>query len=131
VMMPRHAFESVVDNLVSNAVRYVQARGQIVVTLAQQPNQSVKLSVSDDGPGISADEHKTIFERFRRGADVTAVGSGLGLAIAASAALQFGARINVGKGLDGRGVSFSLEWHPQFPQQADDAWKSVTKFMPT
>jgi two-component system, OmpR family, sensor histidine kinase QseC len=116
VMMPRHAFESVVDNLVSNAVRYVQAGGRVVVTLAQQPNGAVQLCVSDDGPGISADDHAAIFDRFRRGAGVTAAGSGLGLAIAASAAIQFGARIDVGKGLDGRGVSFSLEWHPRFPQ---------------
>jgi two-component system, OmpR family, sensor histidine kinase QseC len=115
VMIPRHAFESVVDNLVSNAVRYVQDRGRVVVMLAQQPNHSVQFSVSDDGPGISADDHKTIFDRFRRGTDVTAVGSGLGLSIAASAALRFGAHIKVGKGLDGRGVSFSLDLYLQRP----------------
>lgn len=108
--LPRHALESVLNNLVSNAVRYGNLGGRVVVFLALEDRSALKLSVSDDGPGIPADARAEIFVRFKRGNNLTAGGSGLGLAIAASAARQFGARIVLRDGLDGRGITFSVEW---------------------
>lgn len=115
VMMARHPLESVIDNLVSNAARYVQVGGRVLVTLATGSNGDLRLCVSDNGPGIPAADRNSLFERFRRGTGVTSTGSGLGLAIATSAARQLGARIVVGEGLDGRGVSFAVEWHTRIP----------------
>lgn len=112
-VMPRYALESVINNLVGNATRYVQVGGKILVNLAKLPNGNLQFRVSDNGPGISLQERDSLFERFRRGANVTATGSGLGLAIAAAAARQFEAQFEVGSGLDGQGVSFAVEWEPQ------------------
>ncbi|MFN0318322.1 MAG: ATP-binding protein [Burkholderiales bacterium] len=68
---------------------------------------------SDGGPGIPVQERVHLFERFRRGNAARASGSGLGLAIVAAAVRQMGARIEVGQGIDGRGVSFLIAWQPQ------------------
>ncbi|WP_283138357.1 DUF4153 domain-containing protein [Rhizohabitans arisaemae] len=73
----------VLANLVDNAVRHSPAGG--TVTLAARPRGSgVRLSVTDQGPGIPADDRQRVFERFSRldaGRAVDAGGSGLGLAI--------------------------------------------------
>jgi two-component system, OmpR family, sensor histidine kinase QseC len=70
----------------------------------------MQLQVSGDGPGIAPSERDHLFERFRRGAEVSATGSGLGLAIAKAAARQLGARMEIVPGPDGKGIGFSLTW---------------------
>ncbi|NNN02234.1 MAG: HAMP domain-containing histidine kinase, partial [Acidimicrobiaceae bacterium] len=68
-------------NLLDNAVRH--ARSRVSVTLSQNSEGAV-LEVSDDGPGVSAEDRGRIFERFVRVDSSRARssgGSGLGLAI--------------------------------------------------
>ena len=104
----RVAFESVLQNLVDNALRYVPADGRVVVTLSEAAGQ-VSLSVADDGPGIPREQRDRAFERFWRGdtqADVP--GSGLGLAIVRQAAGRLGGQVRIEDGLAGRGVAFVL-----------------------
>ena len=60
------ALESIVHNLIDNAVRYTPAGGNVVVGLGQAGAQ-LRLAVQDDGPGIPATEHSKVFERFYRG----------------------------------------------------------------
>jgi len=104
----RVAFESVLGNLLENALRYVPAGGQVAVSLAQE-GSLVTLAVADDGPGIPPDLREHAFERFWRGqAHESIPGSGLGLAIARQAALRLGGRVDIEDGLDGRGVRFVL-----------------------
>jgi two-component system, OmpR family, sensor histidine kinase QseC len=117
---PGHAFEAIVDNLVGNAVRYGQPGGQVQLRLSESDLGVVQLQVSDDGPGIAPSERDHIFERFRRGADVSASGSGLGLAIVKAAARQLGARIELAPGLGGDGVAFIVTW-PDSTRDAPDA----------
>jgi len=62
--------------------------------------------VQDDGPGIPATEHSRVFERFYRGVGHAANGSGLGLAIVRQAVHRMGGQVQVGAGLNGRGVGF-------------------------
>lgn len=70
-----------VMNLVDNAIRYAPEGGHITVTVDQRDSQA-RVSISDDGPGIAAEERPHIGERFRRGKTALAGGAGLGLAIA-------------------------------------------------
>jgi signal transduction histidine kinase/ActR/RegA family two-component response regulator len=72
----------VVDNLLTNAVKFTPAAGQIRVQLAQ--SDGARLIVSDTGKGIDAELLPHIFERFRQGDSTTTrahAGLGLGLAI--------------------------------------------------
>lgn len=108
--LPAQCLESVVDNLVGNAVRYGRRGGHVEVALEYGPGERVQLCVRDDGPGIALQEQRQVFERFKRGAAATATGSGLGLSIVKSAARQMNADIALGPGLEGRGVEIKLTW---------------------
>lgn len=73
----------VMDNLLSNALRYTPRGGRIIISGAVK-DQGVEICVSDTGSGIPADVLPHIFERFQRGdpSRHTEMGeSGLGLAI--------------------------------------------------
>jgi two-component system, OmpR family, sensor kinase len=84
------SLERALDNLVQNAHVHGPAGGRVVVTV-EQAGDLVRLSVSDDGPGLRPEEAKLAFERFwRRGPDRP--GSGLGLAIVRATAERHGGR---------------------------------------
>ncbi len=74
----------VLNNVLSNALRYVPAGGHVRISLRTQ-HDGVTVCVADDGPGIPEEALPRLFERFWRGepsrSRVTG-GSGLGLAIA-------------------------------------------------
>ena len=79
-----HRLHQVVANLVSNAVRH-SPRGCVVRLRVVGDDGRALLEVSDEGPGIAAEEAERVFERFYRsdqGRAATEGGSGLGLAIA-------------------------------------------------
>ena len=64
----RERIRQVVMNLLTNAVKYTVV-GDEVEVLARVDNGSVAVSVSDHGPGISAEEQRVIFEKFGRAAN--------------------------------------------------------------
>ncbi len=71
------ALERAIGNLVDNALKWSPPAGLIRISAA-----SGTIEVSDDGPGIPADDLPYIFDRFYRSAEARALpGSGLGLAI--------------------------------------------------
>jgi PAS domain S-box-containing protein len=75
--------EQLVDNLLTNAVKF-SGDGKRVVVTTQYGDGEWVVSVADDGPGMPADEIPGLLEPFARGADARErriAGSGLGLAI--------------------------------------------------
>jgi signal transduction histidine kinase len=72
--------ERIVENLVGNAVKYTPAGAQVRVQLRKE-GAGVLIVVDDSGPGISHELRETIFEPFRRGADVGVPGTGIGLSL--------------------------------------------------
>jgi signal transduction histidine kinase len=80
-----HRIVQVLENLLVNALRYVPASGCVALELGRASvDGRYRLTVSDDGPGVPAEDLPHVFERFYRGADRGGprdVGSGLGLAI--------------------------------------------------
>jgi signal transduction histidine kinase len=70
----------VIDNLVSNALRHAPGSSVIVVSTTQAGGR-VELRVSDEGPGMTAEQKERAFDRFWRAGSGSG-GSGLGLAIA-------------------------------------------------
>jgi signal transduction histidine kinase len=104
-------FESIVNNLVDNALRYTPAGGNVAVSLSVS-GAGCELSVQDDGPGIQVELHTKVFERFFRAPGSDAPGSGLGLAIVQKIAAARGAAVRLGDGLGGRGVGVVLLFPP-------------------
>jgi signal transduction histidine kinase len=93
------------DNLVSNALTHGATGGEVIVALRSGGGVLV-LSVSDGGPGISAEEQERIFEAGVR-LDPARPGSGLGLAVARAIAEAHGGRLGVESGPEG-GATFTL-----------------------
>lgn len=77
-----------IDNLLSNALKF--AAHEITVDLARD-GALVRITVSDDGPGIPAAEHEHVFEPFHR-LHHDGTGAGLGLAIVREVARAHGGR---------------------------------------
>ena len=92
VMGNEEDITTVVDHLLSNAVKFSPEGGDIVLG-ARRDNDSVTLWVKDEGIGIPADEQDKIFDRFYRvdnTARRTTGGTGLGLALVKKIALAYG-----------------------------------------
>lgn len=68
-------------NLIDNAIRYSPA-GTLVAVTIKATEGKIRLTVSDQGPGIPEHERERVLSRFTRLAGNTASGSGLGLSIA-------------------------------------------------
>lgn len=100
---------SVVQNLVSNAVRYT-ARGGVVVGVRPRAGQWA-IVVADSGVGIAPDQHKAIFAEFTRLGTVEAEGLGLGLAMVDRIARLLGLTIALDS-IPGRGSRFSVLLDP-------------------
>ena len=106
-----HAFQSILQNLVVNAIRYVHEGGKVAVDLASRDGV-LTLTVSDDGPGIPEAQRALVFERFYRGQAQDAHGSGLGLAIVRQACARLRGIVALGAGPDGAGCSFVVTLPP-------------------
>ncbi|HVZ40422.1 MAG TPA: ATP-binding protein [Candidatus Kapabacteria bacterium] len=82
VVCDRPMLQRVLMNILDNAIAYSPDNGTIAVHLAEQEGVA-RLTVTDDGPGIPAEDLPHIFDRFYRSDRTrTTRGSGLGLAIA-------------------------------------------------
>lgn len=99
---------TVFDNLVGNALKFTPEGGRISLVLDQAPD-SVSIEVIDTGPGVPADERRSIFDTFFRGrarSGGRVEGSGLGLAIAREFVQAHGGTIGVAS--DGAGSRFRV-----------------------
>jgi signal transduction histidine kinase len=110
VQVDPERIEQVLGNLVSNALRYTPAGGEIRLSGSRQDG-GVLLEVSDNGAGIAPDVLAHIFERFYRGDDARAQQgeeTGLGLAIARSIVELHGGRIAASSPGLGLGTTLSI-----------------------
>ncbi len=105
----RGRIAQLVDNLVSNAVKFTPQGGRVEVKAAQD-GSAIALSVSDTGIGIPADELPRLFGRFFRASSATTnaiPGTGLGLAISQAIAEAHNSTITVQSTL-AQGSTFRL-----------------------
>jgi signal transduction histidine kinase len=100
--------ERVLQNLVSNAVKYSPAGTRVTVRIEKGPQFAV-LSVSDEGPGIGEEDLRVLFQPFGRGrsADAFAEGTGMGLYIVKRIIEAHDGRIEVQSEF-GRGTTFRI-----------------------
>ena len=93
----REKLRILMDNLVSNAIKYSPDGSSLVVSLSASGSDAV-LDVSDAGPGIPDGERERVFEAFYQGAPASkghVRGTGLGLSIAREYAQAHGGDIRV------------------------------------
>lgn len=96
------------QHLIANAVKYSMENPEVYVKV-EANTKSIKISVKDNGIGISNDEINRIFDPFFRGEKVkTLPGTGLGLSIVKNAVDKFGGSIHV-ESLPKQGTTLIVE----------------------
>jgi two-component system phosphate regulon sensor histidine kinase PhoR len=109
VRADREAIQTILDNLVSNAIRYTRPGGFVRISTVREGGFGV-LSVVDNGIGIAPEHQSRIFERFyrvdkARSRDVG--GTGLGLSIVKHTVQALGGQIELTSSI-GRGSTFRI-----------------------
>jgi signal transduction histidine kinase len=103
----------VLDNLISNAIKFTPERGRVLVSLGRE-GDSLVASVADTGVGIPQAEQARLFERFFRSSATRDVpGTGLGLTIARAIVDSHGGEIEF-RSVPGEGTTFTFT----LPQKA-------------
>ena len=106
-----HAIETILRNLISNAVKYGGDEPRIVVRVSQD-ERGAHLKVSDQGPGLQGANRKEIMSAFVRGGDEnvrTQKGVGLGLFMVAELSRAMGGSARVTPAMPGSGFAVEVD----------------------
>ncbi|MFQ3215666.1 PAS-domain containing protein [Paraperlucidibaca sp.] len=110
VRSDRQWLRRIIQNLLSNALRYTRNGGVLVGLRRCDNGQGWRLDVRDTGPGVPLGRQASIFEEFQRGGEASPWGEkglGLGLAIVDRMVRLLGHRISL-RSASGRGACFSI-----------------------
>lgn len=107
VLIDKKAYRTIIQNLISNAIKYSPQGGNIRIHL-DCPQDRIKLTVTDEGMGIPEQDQLHLFDRFYRAANVSNIqGTGLGLNIIKKYIELMGGDITFKSKL-GHGSSFNI-----------------------
>ena len=127
----RGQLAAALGNLVENAVNYSPVRTRVAIAARKVPGSrtdTVEISVTDQGTGISEKDRERIFERFYRvdpARSRATGGTGLGLSIVKHVAASHGGTVSVWS-VEGQGSTFTLRLPTTTPAGADAARSSAT-----
>ena len=102
--LDKDMFDTILHNLLSNAFKYAKSEITVHVSIV---DENIKVSVSDDGPGIPKYEQSKIFDRFYQVADKRKSGLGVGLSLVKELATLHLGSIMV-ESVEGQGARFTL-----------------------
>ena len=114
VSADRDRLIQVMLNLLSNAAKFSPPAGGRVLVRLTDEGTCLKVEVSDNGPGIPAEQQGVIFEKFRQGGDTLTrkpQGTGLGLPICRQIIDHFGGTLGV-RSTPGDGATFAFTLPP-------------------
>lgn len=120
LMIDKQRSSPILTNFLTNAVKHTPRNGEIEVRAVETRSGKIRLSVIDQGPGISKEHHQRIFEKFYRVPGQFKTGAGLGLSIAREITQAQGGKIGV-ISEPGRGSEFFVE----FPAEKVEACKEA------
>jgi two-component system OmpR family sensor kinase len=103
IFMDRTKTQKIVNNLISNAIKYSNKDSQIIVTL-----KDGIFSVEDFGIGIEEKEQNEIFKRYKRGQNFEG-GFGIGLDIVNEVCKQYNLKLNL-ESVINKGSTFSVDF---------------------
>lgn len=112
IRVDKQRFGQIMGNLLTNALRHTPPGGTVSVTVDQNDTETVTISVTDSGEGITADQLPHIFERFYRGDTARSrenAGSGIGLTIAKALVEQHSGTLSAHSTGIGQGASFHIQ----------------------
>jgi len=111
VVMDSSKIHEVVSNLIDNALKYTE-RGGVIIKAEEIGDMAIRITVSDTGIGVPAEEIQNLFKKFSRGKDTGRLhvgGTGLGLYVGKNIIDAHHGRIWVESDGEGRGSSFIIE----------------------
>lgn len=103
ILMDKTKTQKVVNNLISNSIKYSNANSKVIVTL-----KDTVFSVQDFGIGISPKEQSEIFKRYKRGNNIEG-GFGIGLDIVKRICKDYGLKLDLISKID-EGSTFSIDF---------------------
>jgi signal transduction histidine kinase len=112
VRATENGLTTVVRNLIGNAIKYSKTGGAVEIAIHKEPD-CIKLSVSDNGIGIPAEDIPHIWDEFFRAKNAHLegiTGTGLGLAIVKQYVERFGGEVGVASEV-GKGTTFTVSLH--------------------
>jgi signal transduction histidine kinase len=104
ILADRERLQLVLDNLISNAIKYGPDGGAIAVRAVQR-ERFLRIEVVDDGPGVPTEYQQAIFDKYVRVPDAPKGGAGIGLYIAREIVRAHGGEIGV-ECEPGKGATF-------------------------
>jgi CheY-like chemotaxis protein len=109
VLADQQRFKQVLLNLLANAIKYNQPRGEVILS-CEAENDRVRISVTDNGDGIPAEKINRLFVPFDRldAEKSTIEGTGLGLALSKRLMDAMGGTLSVRSEV-GQGSTFTIE----------------------
>jgi two-component system sensor histidine kinase TctE len=105
IMANEVSLYDLIHNLIDNAIKYTADHGKITLAVDLKDSKA-RLTVEDNGIGISKEDQTMIYERFYRGDNVNTAGAGVGLAIVKEIADIHNARIEIDSRQDKKGTCF-------------------------
>ncbi len=115
VCLDKRLLSRILDNLLSNAIKFSFSNKNVYVAIKLQGESNIEISVLDEGPGISQEEQKHLFKKFKKLSPQPTGGetsTGLGLAIAKTLTERMQGNILVDS-KPGKGTKFSVVF-PKF-----------------
>ena len=128
IRVDARAVAEVIYTLIDNATKYAPADSCITIKANRAAGEMVQISVTDEGPGISADLRQRVFEKFFQiggnpNGSARAEGIGMGLSIAKGIVEAHGGRIWIEASAGGKGaeVSFTVPVGDDEPELTSSA----------
>jgi signal transduction histidine kinase/CheY-like chemotaxis protein len=111
IFADRQRLKQILLNLVGNGIKYNRQGGSVSISCFQPVRGTLRIQVTDTGPGIAPDQFHLLFQPFERlGAEQTSVpGTGVGLALSRGLAEAMGGKLDV-ESTPGRGSTFWVEF---------------------
>lgn len=114
--------QQILYNILSNAVKFTPENGNIYISASMPNDLSIRISITDTGPGIALENQEKIFEKFRQiDGSITrdTAGTGLGLAICKELAEMLAGVISIDSELE-KGCTFHLDIPVTIPEVTTD-----------